>query len=147
MLLKNKKIVVTGGARGLGRAFAEAAIAAGAHVAIADILEERGRETAKETGAHFAHVDLGAPESIAACLSACAAALGGLVNVTILVDGGLIEVFLNGLVTITALVDPSNVTHAADRISTAASSADSVDCSATTSWQMASVPPPRPPVP
>ena len=93
MLLKNKKIVVTGGARGLGRAFAEAAIAAGAHVAIADILEERGRETAKETGAHFAHVDLGAPESIEACLSACAAALGGLDG---LVNNGAIATGIGG---------------------------------------------------
>jgi len=93
MLLKNKKIVVTGGARGLGRAFAEAAIAAGAHVAIADILEERGRETAKETGAHFAHVDLGSPESIEACLSACAAALGGLDG---LVNNGAIATGIGG---------------------------------------------------
>ena len=93
MLLKNKKIVVTGGARGLGRAFAEAAIAAGAHVAIADILEERGRETAKETGAHFAHVDLGSPESIAACLSTCAAALGGLDG---LVNNGAIATGIGG---------------------------------------------------
>ena len=93
MLLKNKKIVVTGGARGLGRAFAEAAIAAGAHVAIADILEERGRETAKETGAHFAHVDLGSPESIEACLAACAAALGGLDG---LVNNGAIATGIGG---------------------------------------------------
>jgi sucrose-6-phosphate hydrolase SacC (GH32 family) len=77
----------------------------------------------------------GRPNGIVQLAPAHAAALGGLVNITILVDGGLIEVFLNGLVTITALVDPSNVTHAADRISTAASSANGVDCSVTLVWK------------
>ena len=93
MLLKDKKIVVTGGARGLGRAFAEAAMAAGAQVAIADVLEERGRETAKETGAHFAKIDLASPESIESGMGLCAAALGGIDG---LINNGAIATGIGG---------------------------------------------------
>ena len=46
--LDNKRIVITGGARGLGRGFAEAALDSGARIVIADILEDRGRQTADE---------------------------------------------------------------------------------------------------
>ena len=52
MNLNNRHILITGGARGLGRAFAEAAVRAGAEVVIADILES-GREVAKSLGARF----------------------------------------------------------------------------------------------
>jgi len=93
MLLKDKNIVVTGGARGLGRAFAEAAIAAGARVAIADILADRGRETARETGAHFAAMDLASPESIEAGMAACAGALGGIDGI---VNNGAIATGIGG---------------------------------------------------
>ena len=41
--LEGKRIIVTGAARGLGRAFAEAMISAGASIMVADILEEEGR--------------------------------------------------------------------------------------------------------
>ncbi|TWT10584.1 SDR family oxidoreductase [Reyranella sp. CPCC 100927] len=77
-MLRDRRILITGGARGLGRAFAEAAIAAGARVAIADILEDAGRATAEAIGAVFAPVDLAVPESIEACVAAADAALGGL---------------------------------------------------------------------
>lgn len=79
MKLSNKKVLITGGARGLGRAFAEAAIGAGARVAIADVLEDRGRETAKDIGADFFAVDLSSPESIQNCARQLDA-LDGLVN-------------------------------------------------------------------
>jgi len=79
MKLSNKKVLITGGARGLGRAFAEAAIGAGAKVAIADVLEDRGRETAKDLGADFFAVDLSSPESIRNCARQLDA-LDGLVN-------------------------------------------------------------------
>ena len=46
--LENKRILITGGARGLGLAFAEAAVAANAQVMIADILENEGNESAKK---------------------------------------------------------------------------------------------------
>ena len=62
MQLRNKSVLITGGARGLGRAFAEAAIAAGAEVTIADVLD--GTQVAKEIGARFVSADLSSPPSI-----------------------------------------------------------------------------------
>lgn len=64
MQLKNRSVLVTGGARGLGRAFAETALAAGAKVTIADISVVQGRKTAKEIGAEFLSLDLSSPPSI-----------------------------------------------------------------------------------
>lgn len=49
--LTGKKALITGAARGIGRAFAEKYIAEGAQVAIADINIDRARETATELGA------------------------------------------------------------------------------------------------
>ena len=77
-MLRDRRILITGGARGLGRKFAEAARAAGARVAIADILEADGRAAAQEIGATFVPLDLAAPASIDACVGQAAAALGGL---------------------------------------------------------------------
>jgi NAD(P)-dependent dehydrogenase (short-subunit alcohol dehydrogenase family) len=77
-ILTSKRILITGGARGLGRAFAEAAIAAGARVVIADILADLGRETAHTIGAHFVTLDLSNPESITHCVTESAKHLGGL---------------------------------------------------------------------
>ena len=77
-MLRDRKILITGAARGLGRKFAEAALVAGAQVVIADILEDAGRATAKEIGAIFLPLDLSSMESIDACVEAGAAALGGL---------------------------------------------------------------------
>lgn len=77
-MLTGKRILITGGARGLGRAFAEGALAAGAKVAVADILEAEGRETAGALGIPFVPLDLAAPDSVKACADAAAAALGGI---------------------------------------------------------------------
>jgi NAD(P)-dependent dehydrogenase (short-subunit alcohol dehydrogenase family) len=74
----DRRILITGGARGLGCKFAEAALAAGARVAIADILEDEGRAAAKGIGATFMALDLARPDSIAACAGKAAEALGGL---------------------------------------------------------------------
>src|SRR4051812_10268509 len=79
MTLAGKRILVTGGARGLGRAFAEAALQAGAKIAIADVLADRGRETAGKIGAEFFQVDLASPASIEACAREIGP-LDGLVN-------------------------------------------------------------------
>lgn len=81
--LDGKRLVITGAARGLGRAFAEAAVEAGAHLVIADILEDRGRETAEEIAAtggevHFQPLDLAKPESIDALSSMAVSTLGGI---------------------------------------------------------------------
>ena len=69
--LAGKNVVITGAARGLGRAYAEACCAAGAKVAVADILEKEGRETVDSLRANghdamFVHVDLADPASIEA---------------------------------------------------------------------------------
>lgn len=77
-MLQDRRILITGAARGLGRAFAEHAIAAGARVAVADILEDVGSATARDIGATFVPMDLAAPESIEAGVAAAASALGGL---------------------------------------------------------------------
>lgn len=77
-MLRDRRILITGGARGLGRKFAEAALAAGARVAIADVLEDAGRTTAKEIGTPFVPLDLALPTSIDACARKAAEALGGL---------------------------------------------------------------------
>jgi NAD(P)-dependent dehydrogenase (short-subunit alcohol dehydrogenase family) len=77
-MLNDKRILITGAARGLGRTFAEGALAAGAKVAIADILEAEGRATAQALGVTFVPLDLSSPESVKACAAAAADALGGL---------------------------------------------------------------------
>lgn len=46
--LKGKKVVITGAGRGLGRAYAIACRNAGAAVAVADVLEQEGRNTVEE---------------------------------------------------------------------------------------------------
>jgi NAD(P)-dependent dehydrogenase (short-subunit alcohol dehydrogenase family) len=67
--LSGRTIVVTGAARGVGRAIAEACAVAGARLVLADVLEAEGRETtaaiaAQGAAARFVRVDLGDPESI-----------------------------------------------------------------------------------
>ncbi len=77
-MLQNRRILITGGARGLGRTFAAAAVAAGARVAIADILEDEGCTAARELGATFVPLDLAVPASINECVGKVADTLGGL---------------------------------------------------------------------
>jgi NAD(P)-dependent dehydrogenase (short-subunit alcohol dehydrogenase family) len=77
-MLRDRRILITGAARGLGLAFAEQALAAGARVAIADVLEEAGRAAAARIGATFVPLDLASPASIDACVARASAALGGL---------------------------------------------------------------------
>jgi len=85
--LDQRRIVITGAARGLGRAYAEQAARAGARLVLADILDEIGRSTADEiraahadqgAEAHFVPVDLAQPGSIEALAAAAAEHLGGI---------------------------------------------------------------------
>ena len=60
--------IVTGGASGLGRATAEALIAAGAKVTIFDLNKEAGEAAASEMGCTFAEVDVADEASVIAGL-------------------------------------------------------------------------------
>ena len=91
--LAGKRILVTGGARGLGRAFAVEAVASGAAVAIADILAEEGRATAKELDVAFVALDLADPDSVEGCMAETVTALGGLDG---LVNNGAIATDVGG---------------------------------------------------
>lgn len=78
--LQGKSALITGSARGIGRAYAEAYIREGATVAIADINLERATQTATELGAQaFAvRMDVTDQASIDAAISACVATRGKL---------------------------------------------------------------------
>ena len=97
-MLNGQKILVTGGARGLGYAMAAGALKVGAQVVIADILEERGRESAKqlaEFGAvTFVSLDLRDPESVERCVAETVSILGGLDG---LVNNGAIATGIGGV--------------------------------------------------
>jgi NAD(P)-dependent dehydrogenase (short-subunit alcohol dehydrogenase family) len=82
MELKNKVVLITGGASGLGAASARAAAARGAKVLIADIREEEGRALAIELNGAFVKCDV-TQEADAKDAVAAAVTLGelrGLVN-------------------------------------------------------------------
>ena len=69
-MLAGRTIVVTGAARGVGRAIARACANAGAALVLGDVLDDGGRavarELAKTTEARFVPVDLNDPDSITA---------------------------------------------------------------------------------
>ena len=78
--LEGKSALITGSARGIGRAFAEAYIREGARVAIADINVERARRTATEIGpaAYAVEMDVTNQHSIDAAIAACVEEAGGI---------------------------------------------------------------------
>jgi NAD(P)-dependent dehydrogenase (short-subunit alcohol dehydrogenase family) len=88
MTLEGRIVVVTGAGRGLGRTFAEACVAEGASVVVADVNVEWGETTVRaleKSGAQacFLPVDLADASSIEAFAAAVAARFGrldGLVN-------------------------------------------------------------------
>ncbi|MCV9920756.1 SDR family oxidoreductase [Pseudomonas sp. BT-42-2] len=82
-LLEGRRVLVTGGARGLGYAFAQAIAQAGARVVIADVLAGRVQQAAcelNERGLDVSGVtlDLANPDSIDACMERTVKRLGGL---------------------------------------------------------------------
>ncbi|BCH55248.1 L-iditol 2-dehydrogenase [Agrobacterium vitis] len=78
--LDGKSALITGSARGIGRAFAEAYVREGATVAIADINMERALEAAKAIGekAYAVHLDVTNQASIDAAIKAVEDKTGGL---------------------------------------------------------------------
>ena len=78
--LQGKSALITGSARGIGRAFAEAYIREGATVAIADINIERAEETARELGsrAYAVKMDVTDQASIDAAIAAVDRQTGGI---------------------------------------------------------------------
>lgn len=94
--LAQRRILVTGGARGLGAEFARYLGAHGAQVVIADLRKEEMEETASALRAsglavHATHLDVADPQSIEQCARRAEALLGGLdglVNNAAVTDSG-----------------------------------------------------------
>ena len=78
MRLQGKSALITGAARGIGQAFAEAYIREGARVMIGDINLDRARETAAAIGAEAVHMDVTDQASIEAAVAATAETFGGI---------------------------------------------------------------------
>jgi NAD(P)-dependent dehydrogenase (short-subunit alcohol dehydrogenase family) len=81
--LAGRRVLVTGGARGLGEAFVRSASTAGATVVIADLRVDEGEALAaslREAGreAHFLALDLSQPASVEACANEAARLMGGI---------------------------------------------------------------------
>ena len=78
--LDGKTALITGAARGIGRAFAEAYVREGARVAVADIDIARARETAAEIGpaARAVEMDVTRQDSIDRAVGDTVAAFGGI---------------------------------------------------------------------
>ena len=97
-MLENKRIIITGAARGLGFAFAQKLVEAGSRVVLADILVERGQAAADELTksgyqAYFVRLDLSDPLSVSSGINSSIEYLGGLDG---LVNNGAIATGIGG---------------------------------------------------
>jgi NAD(P)-dependent dehydrogenase (short-subunit alcohol dehydrogenase family) len=68
MDIKGSSAVVTGGASGIGAAVARRLAAAGAHVVVADLQEDKGATLAEEIGGAFVKVDVTRTEDVVAAV-------------------------------------------------------------------------------
>ena len=73
MELNGTSAIVTGGASGLGEATARVLAAAGAHVVIADLNEEAGKQVAASVGGQFAKTNVTDTDDVLAALAAAEA--------------------------------------------------------------------------
>ena len=73
-----RRVMVTGGAQGIGFGVAEALIGAGASVALLDIDEDAAREAAQKIGAVAVQCNVGDEESVRRAVAETAQKLGGL---------------------------------------------------------------------
>ena len=76
MRLQGKRALITGAARGIGRAFAERYLREGAQVVIGDINLAGARQTAAEIGCEALHLDVTSQASIEAAMAEMRAAGG-----------------------------------------------------------------------
>lgn len=65
---KTRRVFVTGGADGIGKAIVKAFRAAGHRVAFCDCNEAAGKETALQTGTSFFHLDVSEKEALENCM-------------------------------------------------------------------------------
>ncbi len=75
-LLDGRACVVTGGARGIGRAVCERFAEEGARVLVADVLDAPGEGVARALGGVYAHVDVTSRTSLESALGAALAEFG-----------------------------------------------------------------------
>ncbi|MDN5746544.1 MAG: SDR family oxidoreductase [Nocardioidaceae bacterium] len=87
--LAGRKALITGGAQGLGKKFAEYLTAAGATVVIADVQDEKGQEVADAVGGSFVHIDVTDDASWEAGMAQAIETAGGL---DVLVNNAGIEI-------------------------------------------------------
>ena len=80
MQIPGKTFIVTGGASGLGRAAAEAVLAAGGNAVLLDVNAEAGNAAAQALGAksRFAHADVTSEDQVKAAVDLAVSAFGGL---------------------------------------------------------------------
>jgi 3alpha(or 20beta)-hydroxysteroid dehydrogenase len=99
--LRDKRILITGTARGVGEEIARQAVADGALVALVDVLDDRGRAVADSLGerAAYLHLDISSDDEWTATLPQIVEHLGGLDglvnNAAVLHMGALDEIPLD----------------------------------------------------